>query len=85
MTEPGIEAVTWRDSHFEYDPDGVEVEDYPITTVGWTYPSGRFLKLECEHTPDGPRQVLRIPLECVISRVPLIETSRTVVQISETA
>jgi hypothetical protein len=67
-----IELIRWRDSNFDYDPgEAVAPEDYVIETVGWTEPDGKFLRLDAEHTPDGPRMRMRIPYENIVARIPL--------------
>ena len=69
----GIELVRWRDSHYSYEEEGDPwPEDYLIDTVGWVTDEGSWLRLEAEHTPGGPRMILRIPSNCVISRTPLM-------------
>lgn len=68
-----IEVVRWRDSHYSYEEDGdTWPEDYVIDTVGWVSEDGNFVRLEAEHTPGGPRMILRIPVINVISRTPLM-------------
>lgn len=65
-----IELVSWRDAHFELEDSG-EQEDFIVETVGWVEESGRWLRIESEQTPGGPRCITRVPVENVVSRKPL--------------
>lgn len=66
-----IELVYWRDAYFDTDPRDTEPKDYINRTVGWVKDEGRFLRIESERTPDGPRAVTHVPHENIVRRVEL--------------
>jgi hypothetical protein len=65
--------VSWRDAHFKQDDESDWADDYIIQTVGWTSLDGRWLRIESERTPDGPRAITRVPLESVLGKEQLGE------------
>ena len=65
-----IELVTWRDANFSLE-DGEDPDDYLCESVGWVSEVGRWLRIESERTPDGPRGITRVPLENVCTRLVL--------------
>lgn len=66
MVTPKLELVVWRDA-FVNDEERTP-RDYLCKSVGWTKVEGRFLCVQAEKTPDGPRAKTRIPLALVVSR-----------------
>jgi hypothetical protein len=72
-----LERVVWRDAHSWMDEPDEVPEDYLVSTVGFVTdePEGRFLRIDGELTPEGPRAITRIPVGMVVQRVPLIEVS----------
>lgn len=67
--DPIIEEVIWRDAHSADDDPGDDwAEDYLVHTVGFTSNQGRWLRIEQEHTPDGPRAITWVPLENIVRR-----------------
>ena len=68
---PELCLVTWRDAHFKQDDEDNWAEDYIIQTVGWATVDGRWLRIESERTPDGPRAITRVPLESVLEKFSL--------------
>ena len=67
----GLELVVWRDAHFKMDEPEYWPEDYLVYTAGYVIEEELFLRIESERTPDGPRAITRVPLEMVVSRLPL--------------
>lgn len=62
-----LELVTWRDAHFEIDPDEW-ADDFLVETVGWVEQDSRWLIIAGEKTPNGDRCVTRVPLGMVVKR-----------------
>src|SRR5213592_2165561 len=65
--------VTWRDAVFRLE-DEDDPDDYLVELVGWELArNAHFLKIGSEKLPDddGYRGITWIPLECVVSVVPL--------------
>jgi hypothetical protein len=71
LPDDRIELVLWRDSYFDLD-DEPDQGDYIMGTVGWVREDGRFLRVESEHGPHGPRAITHIPVENVTKRTPLV-------------
>jgi len=70
MTKGSLELVYWRDASFDLNDD-LDPGDFICQTTGWVSIEGRWLRIESEHTPTGPRGITRIPLENVVRRRPL--------------
>lgn len=70
-----IEWVSWRDAHFELEPNRDDGDDFIVETVGWASEVGDWLRIESEQTPEGPRAITRIPIENVVHREPLFVRS----------
>lgn len=68
----GLEVVLWRDAHSYMDPPEEYPHDYLVETVGWVIEGDpKFLLIEGERTPEGPRAVTRIPHGMIVERHPL--------------
>ncbi len=68
MSEPLLMLIRYRDVHFFIDEPADSTEDYIVEVVGWVSDDGKFVRVESERTPDGPRAITRIPFANVVSR-----------------
>lgn len=76
---PELVLVTWRDAWFDFDQADPEETraDYLVRTVGFLVRRGpRFVSIAQEALPDedGFRAITHVPVEIVVSIVPLLES-----------
>lgn len=71
-----IELVYWRDAYFIRDDEGGALphREYIMEAVGWVDVQGKFLTIRAEKDRQTKnfRAVTRVPLECVVERIPLV-------------